>query len=71
MELKSNPCVRCGKERIKGKEDTFMLNSVKTKTVVYTCPDKECQKIVDKQIAEKEERRLFFLSRGRGRPKTR
>ncbi len=51
----SNPCIRCGKERIVVKTwkehiDVYFGNS----TVVYTesaCPDKACQKLVDKELA--------------------
>lgn len=67
MEIESNPCIRCGKERLKTKEGTVIMSSVKTKITVYVCPDKDCQKKVEKKIAEKEERRLFLLNRSRQR----
>jgi len=63
MEFISNPCTRCGKERIKGKEKTFFVNSKKTKLTIYICPDKECQKVVEEQLAAKEERRLAFAEK--------
>lgn len=46
----ANPCIRCGKERIDGKT---WRGKVGTSVVIYTstiCPDKDCQKIVDKAI---------------------
>ncbi len=67
MEIESNPCISCGKERLKKKEGTVLLGSIKTKITVYVCPDKVCQKGVEKKIAEKEERRLNFINRSRQR----
>ena len=49
----SNPCVRCGKERIDGKT---WKGKTGASLVVYTltiCPDRSCQKIVDKGIADR------------------
>ena len=48
-----------------------MLGSIKTKITVYVCPDKVCQKGVEKKIAEKEERRLNFINRSRQRANNR
>ena len=63
MNFGSNPCIRCGKERIKGTEKTVLLNSSKTKVTTYICPDKNCQKKVEADFAAKEERRLEFATR--------
>ncbi|MDP2720705.1 MAG: hypothetical protein Q8O75_02070 [bacterium] len=63
MEFVSNPCIRCGKERIKGTERIISVSSAKAKLTTYICPDKSCQKIVDAQLAAKEERRLAFTQR--------
>ena len=71
MKLESNPCTRCGKERIKGKEQIVILNTSKTKVTSYSCPDKECQKVVDKQIAVKEERKMYLINRSRERANNR
>jgi hypothetical protein len=68
MDFETNPCIRCGKERIKGKEKTFLAGSTKTKLTMYICPDKECQKKVDKQLREKEERRLAFAEKRNPHP---
>jgi hypothetical protein len=67
MKLETNPCIRCGKERIKDKEQTVILNASKTKVTYYICPDKECQKIVSKQIKEKEEKKLALINRSKER----
>lgn len=68
MEFESNPCIRCGKERIKAKEKFISANSRKTKLTTYVCPDRQCQKIVEAQLAEKEERRASFATRRIHRP---
>lgn len=50
----SNPCIRCGKQRIdEGKsweEKSGAATIVCTKTV---CPDKECQKVLDQMNADR------------------
>ncbi len=49
----SNPCIKCGKERLDGKtwkEKNGTSVIVHTSTV---CPDAECQKNVDKDIEER------------------
>lgn len=58
--MASNPCIRCGKERIvsktwKEKANTFFGESI----IIYTesiCPDSECQEIVDKKIAAQKQK---------------
>jgi len=50
----SNPCIECGKQRVDGK--TWKGKSGAS-LVIYTqtiCPDPDCQKIVDKVIAERK-----------------
>lgn len=49
----SNPCFRCGKERIDGKswkEKSGISIVTYTKTI---CPDSKCQKILDQIIADR------------------
>jgi len=49
----SNPCIRCGTERIDGKS---WKEKSGTSFVFYTktiCPDSACQKALDKSIAER------------------
>ncbi|OGY22112.1 MAG: hypothetical protein A2126_00445 [Candidatus Woykebacteria bacterium GWB1_45_5] len=63
MEFETNPCIRCGKERIKGKVKFINTDSRKTKLTMYVCPDRECQKIVEAELAAKEERKLALTNR--------
>lgn len=49
----SNPCIRCGQERIDGK--TWQGKNGAS-VIVYTktiCPDPVCQRALDKLIAER------------------
>ena len=55
MQVKnSNPCTRCGKERILGKTwKEEVATFFGTSTVVHTdtvCPDSDCQKIVEEKL---------------------
>lgn len=68
MTQKSNPCIRCGKERIKGKEKTYFIGSTETKLTMYVCPDSQCQKKVEAELAAKEERRLAFSQKRNPHP---
>lgn len=68
MEFKTNPCIRCGKERIRGKEKTFFAGATKTKLTMYICPDKECQEKVEAGLAAKEERKLSFTKKRNPHP---
>ena len=56
-----NLCVRCGKPRIHVKtwQDKIGLSHVTYTTTA--CPDTECQKIVDKQNTERENKRQLHL----------
>lgn len=60
----SNPCVRCGKQRIvskRWKEEITNFWGVSEITYEETvCPDKECQKIVDKKLKAEREKREHF-----------
>ncbi len=68
MEFTTNPCIRCGKERIKGKEKTFYAGVTKTKLTKYICPDKACQEKVEETLAAKEERKLSFARKRKPHP---
>ncbi len=50
----SNPCTRCGKERIEGKKyKEEIATFFGTSTIVHVdtiCPDKECQEIVESKL---------------------
>ncbi len=52
----NNPCIQCGKQRIDGKtwkEKSGMSFITYTSTV---CPDADCQKIVEKAMADRKEK---------------
>lgn len=50
-------CIRCGKQRIVVKTwQEKIENSLLTFTSM-TCPDKDCQKIVDRQLAAQKEKK--------------
>lgn len=60
----SNPCIRCGKERIdlKSWQETVM-NFMGTSVITYTetvCADPECQKIVEKNFEIQRKKRELF-----------
>ncbi len=57
----SNPCINCGKERVDGKT---WKQKVGISVVVHTmtiCPDPQCQKLVDKAIAERKAKTASLL----------
>ena len=58
----SNPCSRCGKERILLKKwveeiPTFSNKMLKITRSTNVCPDPECQKIVDADLTVQREKR--------------
>lgn len=58
----TNPCTRCGKERIlkkKWKETTLTFSGKKivVNRTMNVCPDKECQKVVDKELNAQKAKR--------------
>lgn len=59
----SNPCIECGKERIdsktwKGKAGASVVTFIQT-----ICPDPECQKKVDKAIADRKEKSAALIKK--------
>lgn len=57
----NNPCIECGRQRIDGKT---WKGKVGASVVTYTltiCPDKACQKIVDKAIAARREKTALLI----------
>lgn len=57
----SNPCIRCGRERIDGKT---WEGKIGVSLVTYTrtiCPDRECQKQVDQGIADRKAKTASLL----------
>lgn len=57
----SNPCIRCGKERIISKTwKEELTNFFGTSTITHTetvCPDEECQKLVEAKFAQEREKK--------------
>lgn len=49
-------CIRCGKARIVDKVWYETINGSKVTFTQTVCPDKECQKIVDKQLQDKKDK---------------
>lgn len=68
--LIDNPCFRCGKQRIEIKVKKEYVGGSMVTTTITTCPDSECQKILDKQMKnEKTAReRLIGLSNSPNKP---
>ncbi len=57
----TNPCIRCGKQRIPSRtwEENIQTYSG-VSLVVHTeaiCPDEKCQEIVDKELSVEREKR--------------
>lgn len=54
--MTSNPCIRCGKQRIDGKSwKEKVVSHFGTSYIVHTetkCPDKACQKIVEEKMQQ-------------------
>lgn len=53
----SNICIRCGKPRIEGKTWRELTKGGVIIHTACTCPDPVCQKIVDQQFADQNEKR--------------
>lgn len=54
MSKITNPCTRCGKERVESKKYAEEITTFfGTSTIIHTdtvCPDEECQKIVEEKL---------------------
>ena len=64
----SNPCIRCGKERIDGKTWKGKVGSSVVTYSLTVCSDPECQKIVDQAIADRRAKSAL-LSREKAQAK--
>ena len=63
MQAYSNPCIRCGKDRIVSKtwtEQVGMSLLTRSETI---CPDSECQKAVDDDLEEKRLKKEAIMNR--------
>lgn len=61
--MQTNPCIRCGKERLDGEVWTEMLGQILVTHTQTICPDSACQKIVDADIAAQREKRELLASK--------
>lgn len=56
----TNPCTRCGKERVEGKKWKEEITTFfGTSTIIHTdtvCPDAECQKIVEEKLEAQKQK---------------
>ncbi len=52
----NNPCSRCGKQRVDTTQRKSKMGESNVVYIASICPDKECQAIVDRGIAEKKEK---------------
>lgn len=56
----SNPCIRCGQQRIDGKTWKEKIeNHFGTSFIIHTetvCPDKKCQKMVEERLNKERQR---------------
>lgn len=50
----SNPCIKCGRERIDGKSWEIKIGASSVVNTQTICPNPDCQKIVDGEIAERK-----------------
>lgn len=50
----TNICYRCGKTRVAGKTYKEYVGNSLVVTTLYSCPDPECQTIIDKQLAKEQ-----------------
>ncbi|MDO8610200.1 MAG: hypothetical protein Q7R95_06625 [bacterium] len=53
-----NLCSRCGKERVIVREWTEKIGTSVVSNVEKHCPDKECQKIIEKELRDKRKKRV-------------
>jgi len=65
----SNPCTRCGKERIISKEWVEYIGLSQITRTDTICPDKACQKQVDDDLEEKRLKKEAIMNR-KSLPKT-
>lgn len=56
MSTSTNPCIRCGKDRIVAKEWKEKIGNSVVICTSNVCPDPECQKIVESQLKSKKDR---------------
>ncbi len=55
MTTFTNPCIRCGKERIESASWKEQVGLSLITYIMHVCPDSECQKIVEVQLKERKD----------------
>ena len=65
--INSNPCFRCGKERILLREYKENVGGSLIITREMICPDKECQKIVNQNNKKQNEKNALMRRRSEQR----
>ena len=63
----SNPCIRCGKERILSRVYEEEIGNSSVTTTLMVCPDAECQKKVELENKKREEKNAEFKIRSEQR----
>ncbi|PIS15433.1 hypothetical protein COT62_03720 [Candidatus Roizmanbacteria bacterium CG09_land_8_20_14_0_10_41_9] len=58
-----NVCCRCGKERIVKRVWKERIGNSVVENTETVCPDKECQKIVDRDLKKQKNKRLQMEKR--------
>ncbi len=58
-----NPCIRCGKQRITAKTWQEQVGQSLITHIVTVCPDEECQKIVDRELNERREKKELLTNK--------
>ena len=66
-----NVCIRCGKERVFLREWKERVGDSIVTNIKTTCPDPECQKIVDKDNKKQRDKYILMKQRSEQRTKQR
>jgi len=66
-----NVCIRCGKERVFLREWTERVGNSVVINTETTCPDHECQKLVDKDNKKQRDKHILMKKRSEQRAKER
>ncbi len=57
----TNPCIRCGQERILVKTWKEQVGLARITYTISSCPNPECQKIVDRENAARKEKKEALI----------
>jgi hypothetical protein len=56
----SNVCIRCGKQRVIVDSSKELVGTAMVTSTTSSCPDEECQKIVDQLLLKEKTQRERF-----------